>query len=74
MPLNVAAGKNNKKCLELLLSHGADVNLKDYVSQWVTTKITQKHKKMTQIPKRLHDGETAPLVEIFPDTQIWDNF
>ena len=45
--------------------------------QWMTTEITQKHKKMTQIPKRLHkkkfDGVIGPPVEIFPDAKIWDS-
>ena len=30
-PLHVAAGNNSKECLELLLLHGADVNMKTRV-------------------------------------------
>ena len=31
-PLHWAAEKNSKECLELLLSHGAEVNIKNDVS------------------------------------------
>jgi len=32
MPLHCAASHNSQECMELLLNHGADVNLKDNVS------------------------------------------
>jgi len=31
-PLHYAADKNSKECMELLLAHGTDVNVKDNVS------------------------------------------
>ena len=41
-PLHHAASSKSKKCLELLLSHGADVNVKDKVSN---SNIRLKEKK-----------------------------
>jgi len=32
-PLHYAADKNSKECMELLLAHGTDVNVKDNVSK-----------------------------------------
>ena len=33
-PLHYAAEKNSKECLEILLSHGAEVNMKNNVSNY----------------------------------------
>ena len=37
-PAHDAAGNNSKECLELLLSHGAEVNIKSDVSKGNNTR------------------------------------
>ena len=43
IPLHGAAYNNSKECLELLLSYGADVNVKNIVSKDNNMKLTDRN-------------------------------